>query len=103
MQRLELISPGDILRVEFLEALEISQTKLAGDLNIPASRINDIVKGRRAITADTALRLSAYFGTTPQFWLNLQNNYDLESLERAGSVEHIKAEIRANPAIGLIN
>ena len=65
MQCLELINPGDILQAEFSDDFKISQTKLAGDLNIPTSRINDIVKGRRAITADTALRLSAYFGMTP--------------------------------------
>ena len=72
-----LIPPGEILLEEFLRPMKISQNKLAMDLRIPTPRINAIVNGKRAITADTALRLGKYFGTGPEFWLNLQSNYDL--------------------------
>ena len=74
---LDPISPGEILIEEFMRPLKISQNKLARDLDVPPGRINDIIKGRRAITTDSALRLAIYFGTTPEFWLNLQNRYDL--------------------------
>ena len=77
MRTKNLIHPGEILEEEFLKPLGISQTKLAIDIRVPAPRINAIVRGRRSITADTALRLGAYFGMEPQFWLNLQGNYDL--------------------------
>ena len=72
-----LIHPGEILMEEFLKPMNISQTKLAMDIHVPAPRINAIAKGTRAITADTALRLGKYFGTGPEFWINLQTNYDL--------------------------
>ncbi len=72
-----LIHPGEILMEEFLKPMHISQNKLAMDIHVPAPRINAIVKGARAITADTALRLGKYFGTGPEFWSNLQTNYDL--------------------------
>ena len=72
------ISPGEILLEEFMLPLEISQNKLARDLDVPVGRINDIIKARRAVTTDTALRLAIYFGNTPEFWLNLQNRYDLK-------------------------
>src|SRR5688572_22290631 len=72
------IHPGEILLKEFLEALGISQYRLAKDINVPPRRINEIVHGNRAITADTALRLARYFGTSERFWLNLQSRYDLE-------------------------
>ena len=72
-----MIHPGEILLEEFLKPMEISQNKLALDLHVPAPRIYAIVKGTRAITADTALRLGRYFGTGPEFWINLQSNYDL--------------------------
>jgi addiction module HigA family antidote len=71
-------TPGDILFHEFMEPLSISQNQLARDLNVPVPRINEIVNGKRAITADTALRLARYFGTSAQFWLNLQQRYDLK-------------------------
>ena len=77
MRTKNLIHPGEILLEEFLIPLGISQTRLAMDIHVPAPRINAIVHGRRAITADTALRLGRYFKMEPQFWLNLQNNYDL--------------------------
>jgi addiction module HigA family antidote len=72
------VHPGEILLAEFLEPLGITQYRLAKDISVPARRINEIVHGLRAITADTALRLSRYFGTSERFWLNLQIRYDLE-------------------------
>jgi len=72
------IHPGEILLEEFLNPLELSQYRLARDIGVPPIRINEIVHGKRAITADTALRLSKYFQTTPEFWMNLQSHYDLE-------------------------
>lgn len=80
--RLEPIPPGEILQYEFLEPLGISQNQLARDLDVPAGRINEIVKGNRALTADTALRLEKYFGVSAQFWLNLQSRYDLKVAKR---------------------
>ncbi len=76
------IHAGEILREEFLVPLGISAHALAMELKVPAPRINDIVRERRSITPDTALRLARYFGTTPQFWLNLQTSYDLKNAER---------------------
>jgi addiction module HigA family antidote len=72
------IHPGEILLEEFLKPLRISQYRLAKDITVPARRVNEIVHGKRAISADTALRLSRYFGTSDRFWLNLQTRYDLE-------------------------
>lgn len=77
-RRMPPIHPGEILLKEFLEPLEISQYRVAKDISVPPRRINEIVHGRRGITADTALRLARYFGTTDRFWLNLQTRYDLE-------------------------
>ena len=77
MRTKNLIHPGEILLEEFLKPLGISQARLSSDLHVPAPRINAIVCGKRAITADTALRLGQYFKMEPQFWLNLQSNYDL--------------------------
>jgi addiction module HigA family antidote len=76
------ITPGEIMLKEFLEPLEISQNKLARDIDVAITRINDIVHARRGITADTALRLGIYFGTTPEFWINLQTRYDLKLAKR---------------------
>jgi len=72
------IHPGEVLMEEFLKPLGISQYKLAKDINVPARRINEIVHGKRSISADTALRLSRYFNLSERFWLNLQARYDLE-------------------------
>ncbi|MBN9306097.1 MAG: addiction module antidote protein, HigA family [Devosia sp. 67-54] len=83
MTKLPPIPPGEILLEEFLVPMGISQTRLAGDIDVPVSRIADIVNGRRAITADTALRFGAYFGTEPQMWLNLQASYDLRIAEQS--------------------
>jgi len=75
------IHPGEILREEFLEPLAMSANALSLELHVPAPRINDIVRERRAISTDTAMRLARYFGTTPQFWLNLQTSFDLKQTE----------------------
>ncbi len=75
---LEPIHPGEILMEEFLKPMDISQYRLAKDINVPARRINEIVQGKRSITPDTALRLSRYFGLSERFWVNLQARYDLE-------------------------
>lgn len=87
------IHPGEILREEFLAPLEMSANALAMALHVPAPRINDIVRERRAITPDTALRLARYFDTTAQFWLNLQSTFDLK-LAESNSAERIAEEVR---------
>lgn len=84
---LEPIHPGEILGKDFLEPMKLSQTELARQIGVPPRRINEIVLGKRGITADTAMRLSRFFGTTAQFWLNLQNEYELDAIiyaERTG-------------------
>ncbi|GJQ22246.1 MAG: HigA family addiction module antidote protein [Planctomycetia bacterium] len=78
MKKMTPVHPGEILLEEFLEPMGISQYKLAKDISVPPRRINEIVQGKRSITADTALRLSRYFGLSERFWLNLQSRYDLE-------------------------
>ena len=79
------IHPGEILREELLGPLGLSASRLARDLRVPVTRITEILHGRRGITADTALRLARYFGTTARFWMNLQVAYDLEVAERDGA------------------
>tara|TARA_R110000823_G_scaffold154746_1_gene285645 strand:- start:299 stop:601 length:303 start_codon:yes stop_codon:yes gene_type:complete len=78
MEKLANIHPGEVLNLEFLEPLNITAYRLSKDLNIPQTRISEIIKGNRRITADTALRLSKYFGNSAKFWLGLQNDYDIE-------------------------
>jgi antitoxin HigA-1 len=78
MEKLKLIHPGEVLLEEFLLPLGISQNKLAIAISVPARRINEIVLAKRGITADTALRLAKFFGNSPQFWLGLQTDYDLD-------------------------
>ena len=80
-KQLPPIHPGEILMEEFLEPMRISQYRLAKGISVPPRRINEIVHGKRSITADTALRLGRFFGMSPQFWLNLQTRYDLEVTE----------------------
>ncbi|WP_316353157.1 HigA family addiction module antitoxin [Candidatus Trichorickettsia mobilis] len=87
------ITPGEYLDHEFLEPLNISQSKLARDIDVPISRINGIIKGTRAITADTALRFAEYFNTSPGMWLNLQTQYDIRVIKRKNWNE-IKSRIR---------
>ena len=78
MKKLKNIHPGDVLREEFLNPLGISAYRLSMDITVPQTRISEILKGNRSITADTALRLSKYFGNSPNFWLGLQNDFDIE-------------------------
>ena len=91
------IRPGETLREDYLTPLGLTANRLAMELLVPATRVNDIVRGKRAITADTALRLARYFGTTPQFWMNLQANYDLE-LAEDDRVSEISGRIRPHRA-----
>jgi addiction module HigA family antidote len=93
------VHPGEILHKEFLEPMGISQNKLAIALHVPARRINEIVLGKRSITADTALRLARYFGMSPQFWLGLQMDYELDATEDALE-ERIEKEIQPMSATG---
>ena len=90
MKRFKNIHPGEVLNEEFLKPLEITAYKLSKDLNIPQTRISEILKGRRRITADTALRLSKYFGTSPKFWLGLQDDFDIEE-EQSRITKELKA------------
>ena len=97
MKKIAPIHPGEILLEEFLQPMEISQYRLAKDISVPARRINEIVHGARAISANTALRLAQYFGTSPQFWLNLQVHFDLEvEAEKLG--EKLNTEVTARSA-----
>ncbi len=90
-------SPGEILLEEFMKPLGLSGNALARELKVPANRINDIVRGRRDVSADTALRLARYFGTTPRFWLNAQAAYDLSRAE-ADVGDAIAAEVQPRAA-----
>lgn len=90
--KLSAIHPGEILLEDFLKPMEISQYRLAKSLNVPPRRINEIVQGKRRITADTALRLSRFFGMSARFWMNLQSHYDLE-IEKDHSGEILNSEV----------
>jgi addiction module HigA family antidote len=92
-RKLAPIHPGEILANDFLEPLGLSQYRLAKDISVPARRINEIVHGSRAVSADTALRLARYFGTTERFWLNVQARYDLE-VERDRLGGRLEKEVR---------
>jgi len=86
---LPLVTPGEMLVEEFVKPLGITQYRLAKDIGVPPRRINEIVHGKRAITTDTAFRLSQYFGNSSQFWLNLQSDYELRRMERLGVLPKI--------------
>ena len=92
MKKMHAIHPGKILIEEFLLPLKITQYRLAKEISVPARRINEIVHGRRSLSADTALRFARFFNTSPEFWLNLQMTYDLE-IERDQSVKKIHEEV----------
>ena len=95
--RLPNVHPGEVLLEEFLQPLELSQNRLGRELGVPPRRINEIVLGKRSITADTALRLARYFGTSERFWLGLQIDYDLEEARlRLG--ERLEREVSPRPA-----
>jgi addiction module HigA family antidote len=89
------IHPGEILKTEFMEPLELSSYRLAKDLHVSAPRVNDIVLGKRSITADTAMRLSAYFGCSALFWLNLQNKHDIWKAAKDKSLIKVKPRAQA--------
>jgi len=92
VKKLAPVHPGEILLEEFLQEMGISQYRLAKDIRVHPRRINEIVHGKRAISADTALRLARYFGTTERFWLNLQTHYDLE-VEKDRLGDRLKKEV----------
>jgi addiction module HigA family antidote len=92
-KRLKPVHPGEILRKEFLTPLGLSANKLALDLRVPVTRISEIVNERRSISPETALRLAQYFNTTPEFWMNLQTQYDLETTEDE-TLEAIRRDVR---------
>src|SRR5262250_293971 len=88
------VHPGEVLREDFMKPLRLSVNKLALELHVPATRIGEIVHERRRITAETALRLARYFRTNAEFWLNLQNFYDLECERRAGKASQIDRQVQ---------
>ena len=94
MKKISPVHPGEILFDEFLKPLKLSQNKLGRDLGVSPRRINEIIHGKRSITADTALRLATYFGNSPQFWLGLQMDYDLDVAEDSLS-SRISKEVRS--------
>ena len=96
-RRLPPVHPGEILREDLLKPLGISINRLARDLRVPVTRVSEIVNGRRGITADTALRLARYFGTTPEFWMNLQAAHDLDLAQRA-SADRIARDVHPREA-----
>ena len=97
MKKIPPVHPGEILHLEFLEPLGISQNQLGRDLGVSPRRINEIVHGKRGITADTALRLARYFGNSPSFWLGLQMDYDLDVAGDA-MADRIQREVRQRAA-----
>ena len=98
-EKLALVHPGEVLLEEFLKPMGISQNRLALKISVPARRINEIVLGKRRITADTALRLAQYFGTTAKFWLGLQTDYDLDlAADELG--EQLKREVTVHAVSG---
>lgn len=101
MKKLSPITPGEILLDEFLNPMKISQNQLAKEINVPPNRINQIINGKREITADTALRLGLYFGMEPEFWLNLQVRYNMK-LVISESGTQIRKEIKRHPTADLV-
>ena len=96
-RRLPPVHPGEILREDLLKPLGISINRLGRDLRVPVTRISEIVNGRRGVTAGTALRLARYFGTTAEFWMNLQTAYDLDSEQRV-SADRIQRDVSPREA-----
>ena len=97
--KLHPVHPGEVLLEEFLKPMQLSQNRLALDIGVHPRRINEIVLGKRSITAETALRLARYFGTSPQFWLGLQADYDLDvAMDVLG--ERLEREVKARTAVG---
>lgn len=100
-KKMNPLHPGEILQEEFLKPMNLSQNKLALDIRVPARRINEIVHGKRRITADTAMRLAKYFKMSPQFWLGLQMDYDLDVAEGqlADRIENEVQEYQSIPSV----
>jgi addiction module HigA family antidote len=98
--KLKPVHPGEVLLEEFLKPMSLSQNRLALSIGVPARRINEIVLGKRRVTADTALRLARYFGNSPQFWLGLQMDYDLDVAKDALSAR-IEREVRPRTVAAL--
>jgi addiction module HigA family antidote len=97
-KELHPVHPGEVLLEEFLKPISLSQNRLALDISVPPRRINEIVLGKRSITADTALRLARYFGNSPQFWLGLQRDYDLDiAADTLG--ERLKREVQVSAMV----
>lgn len=91
------VHPGEVLREDFMKPLRLTVNRLALELHVPATRIGEIVHGRRRITAETALRLARYFHTNAEFWLNLQNFYDIEVSRRSGKASEIEQQVHPAP------
>ena len=98
-EKLKPVHPGEVLLEEFLNPMGLSQNRVALDIGVPARRINEIVLGKRRVTADTALRLGRYFGNSPQFWLGLQMDYDLDKAEDE-IADRLEREVRPLAAAG---
>ena len=93
------VHPGEVLLEEFLKPMQLSQNRLALDIGVHPRRINEIVLGKRSVTADTALRLARYFGTSPQFWLGLQADYDLDvAMDELG--DRLEREVKTSTSVG---
>jgi addiction module HigA family antidote len=90
MAKLKNIHPGEVLMEEFLSPIGMSVYRLAKEINVPQTRLSEIIKGRRSISADTALRLSSFFGNSPKFWLGLQNDFDIEEEYKINKTELVK-------------
>jgi len=97
MKKMDPIHPGEILLEEFLTPMQLSQNKIAADIGVPPRRINEIIHGKRRITADTALRLAHYFKMSPQFWLGLQMDYDLD-VEEDRLADRLSEEVKTYQA-----
>jgi len=97
--KLHPVHPGEVLLEEFLKPMELSQNRLALNIGVPARRINEIVLGKRRVSAETALRLARYFGTTPQFWMGLQADFDLDAaMDELG--DRLKQEVKVKAQAG---
>ena len=102
VKTLEPISPGEILLEEFMKPLNISQAQLARDIKVPPNRVSQIIRGKREITADTALRLGKYFGMEPEFWLNLQMRYNMK-IAKANLEKKIEKEVKPRRLSGQVS
>jgi addiction module HigA family antidote len=99
VDKLHPVHPGEVLMEEFLKPMQLSQNRLALDIGVHPRRINEIVLGKRSVTADTALRLARYFGTSPQFWLGLQADYDLDvAMDELG--DRLEREVKTYTSVG---